>query len=101
MTEYDPEVIRKFADRLYSRAATIEVMYTILGALVGGGIGFAANYSLRSSQPLIYLLGLLLFGVLGYAAGSARAFLLRLQAQTALCQVQIEQNTHRGQVSEE
>jgi hypothetical protein len=31
--------------------------------------------------------------ILGYAVGSERAFSLRLAAQTALCQAQIERNT--------
>lgn len=95
MAEYDPDVIHKFADRLYSRATSIVVTYTLTGALVGGGFGFTTTYYLSSSQaPIFIVLGLLLLGALGYAIGSERAFLLRLQAQTALCQVQIEQNTH-------
>lgn len=36
---------------------------------------------------------IVLGGVLGYASGQAKAFELRLQAQTALCQVSIERNT--------
>ena len=42
------------------------------------------------------LIGGVLVGVVGFLLGSQRAFLLKLQAQTALCQIQIEQNTSGG-----
>jgi len=39
------------------------------------------------------LLGAILFGLLGFWLGRERAFQLKLQAQTALCQAKIEENT--------
>lgn len=39
MAEYNPNVIRKFADRLCPRAATIVITCTFVGVLVGGGLG--------------------------------------------------------------
>lgn len=47
---------------------------------------------LNAVLPLMGV-GLVLFGLLGWALGRERAFVLKLQAQTALCQTQIELNT--------
>jgi hypothetical protein len=35
----------------------------------------------------------LIAGLLGFAIGKEKAFIAKLQAQTALCQMKIEQNT--------
>ena len=94
MTEYDPKVIQKSADRLYSRAASIVLGYTVLNGLIGAAVGYAAAFYLNPGDSMLYpFVGLVLLGALGYVIGSERAFLLRLQAQTSLCQVKIEQNT--------
>ncbi len=90
-TRFDPTVIQQFADRLYSQARTLVVLYSVLGVLVGS-IG---AYAITRSERLAMIAGGLL-GLLGFAIGQARTFSLRLQAQTALCQVQIEANTRRA-----
>ena len=92
---YDENVILDFADDLYRRSASLVVGHTILGALAGGAAAFLGGFSLHS----VNLMGVgavffaLLGGFLGLAIGRARAFALRLAAQTALCQVRIERNT--------
>lgn len=85
--KYDPSVIRGFADELYRRANTIVIVnaaiFGLVGALVGGvvkGVGVA-------------IIAALVAGGIGYYLGLQKAFLLKLQAQTALCQVKIEENT--------
>jgi len=105
MTEYDPQIIRKFADRLYRRAKTAIVTFTVLGVLVGGltGLGTGlAMFAAGGDDPSIAIGGLIaapigaaILGVLGYVAGREAAFRLKLQAQTALCQIKIEENTRR------
>jgi hypothetical protein len=92
-TKYDPSVIQQFADRLYAQAARIVLVYAVFGftgGAVGGGI--LTNAALDS-----FLIGAVfgggLLGALFAVAAQTRAFALRLQAQTALCQVQIEMNT--------
>ena len=70
----------------------------ILGVLIGGLAGpFVA--SLLPYSPWVRELAWALFAALGalfgIMAGNARANALRLQAQIALCQVQIERNTRR------
>ena len=102
MTKYDPAVIQEFADRLYLRAATIVIFYTFIGIVVGGIGGFLAGAYWKGYDPrLIAVLGLLLMGLFGYAYGRERSFRLRLEAQTALCQVRIEENTRKAASSSE
>ena len=87
-TEYDPRIIGKFADMLYRRADFIVFVWTAIGAVVGAIL-------LRMFAQSGLLVGLLIGGLLGYLEGQARSFLLRLQAQLALCSVHIEINTRQ------
>lgn len=86
---YDPNVIQEFADRLYTKAKSIIRSYTILGVIL---LGFAG---LATQQPKLGLVGAVIGGVIGYIMGKEKAFVYKLQAQTALCQVQIETNTKK------
>jgi hypothetical protein len=87
---YDPNVIRGYANALYRRADFIVLIWTIAGALLG-----AALFSLYD-QKVGPILGLMIGGIVGSFEGQSRSFLLRLQAQLALCQVQIEANTRKA-----
>jgi len=87
MVSYDPAVIRNFAQTLYDRAATIMFVYTAIGVAIGGTVG-----KLAFGNTGMFILAAFAGGI-GYFIGSQRAFMLKLQAQTALCQVQIERNT--------
>lgn len=90
MVQYDSKIIYKFATRLYRSAQQTIAVFTILGILIGA----VAGYSL--GRDVGALVGAVIVGVLGYLIGSQRAFQLKLQAQLALCQVKIEENTrHR------
>ena len=116
MTTYDPKVIYKFATRLYSRAQVLVLVYTLAGALVGAGMGkIYAGYTELSATPSNILLGAFGLspnasqptpsptnctligamgaGLFGLCIGWNKAFLLKLQAQMALCQAKIEENT--------
>ena len=90
-TEYNPELIQKLADKLYSQANTTVALATLLGLIVGGFGGFSASQEFGVAA----IIGLVLGGVIGYLIGQSRAFMLRVQAQVALCQRQIEYNTRR------
>lgn len=92
MATYDAKVLYEFADRLYSRAAQVIATSTIIGALVGGGAGYFVNREL----DLYVAIGAVLAGLIGYSVGTEKAFQLKLQAQTALCQVKIEENTRKS-----
>lgn len=97
MIEYESKLIHEFAERLYKRAKDTEITYTVGGLVLGLLVGGFGDY-LRFGSTVIkvdYLAvaGVVAGAVLGYLAGVAKAFELRLQAQTALCQVKIEENT--------
>lgn len=119
MTTYDPKVIYRYANGLYGRAQMLVLVYTLVGVLIGGGLGkaYSTVKDLTSSTPSLTnvlgsafgapppppppsssssstLLGILAFGLLGFWIGSNKAFVLKLQAQTALCQAKIEENTN-------
>lgn len=90
MASYDPKIIQTFADGLYSRATTVVVVSVLFFAVVGGIGGY---FLFHGSGAAI----LLAFGAaVGYYLGNQRAFLLKFQAQMALCQVAIERNTRAG-----
>jgi hypothetical protein len=111
MAVFDPRVIQKFADWLYRRALLVMIASTVLGVLSGGVLGLVvcldaigpalARDGSEAAGGLVVglvggLLGAVLFGLGGFLVGWKRAFRLRLQAQVALCQLKIEENTRRG-----
>lgn len=87
MVEYNATIIREYADKLYKQANTAIIVSTVFGVLIGGFIFFILD------EPVYAIFGALIFGGVGYFFGQSRAFQLQLQAQTALCQVKIEENT--------
>jgi ABC-type phosphate/phosphonate transport system permease subunit len=110
MVAYDPEIIQKFVNRLYRRASTVVITSTIGGVVGGGLLGFVLgllfdqgsarlpnHFSLDAlgTEVIAGLIGALIFGLLAFLAGRERAFLLKLQAQAALCQAKIEENTRK------
>jgi hypothetical protein len=97
MAEYDAQIIQKFADRLYRRARTVTVLTTIVFILIGGSGGVIANVPFGGGEPSIIgaAVGAVLLGAVGFMLGREGAFRLKLQAQTALCQMKIEENTRR------
>jgi sulfite exporter TauE/SafE len=95
MVAYDSKVFYDFADRLYKRASRIVLSYAVVGAVLGfviGG-GGAAAADARDSAIVVGIIVAVLFGAAGFSMGQEKAFTLRLQAQTALCQAKIEENT--------
>jgi hypothetical protein len=101
MTAYDSQLIYEFADRLYRQAGGIIITYTLVFAVIGGVAGlfysnrssYATGMSSGNTPAVVLAIGL---GALGYYVGVQKAFALKLQAQTALCQVKIEENTRRS-----
>ena len=101
MKEYDPKILRSHADRLYAKASATVWRYVLLGIVLGALAGYTPMIAwyLRGGQEqppgvegfiiFMALLGAVVFG----AIGANRAFKYKLQAQTVLCQVQIENNT--------
>jgi hypothetical protein len=100
LPDYDPGIIEAFAERLYDKAAGFVRGSVVVGAALGAGFGAVPLTSLGASWPVpstfgfaTMLVGAVAGAVLGYGIGDARAFSYKLQAQSALCQLQIERNT--------
>lgn len=90
--EYDKKILLEFADRLYKRARSIVVFYSIVGAFVGLILGAWVGVVVK--HPVMILVCFILGIVFGFVFGTNKAFQLKLQAQLTMCQVQIEENTH-------
>ena len=92
---YDENVIVTFAERLYSRAASMIAAYALFGAIVGALAGVTIAIATRTPElmKVIAVMIGVVAAVIGGMVGGERAFALRLLAQQALCQVQIERNT--------
>ena len=93
---YDSKIIEEFAARLYIKASQVVRNYTLLGAIAGFILGIVIAISWANNVLVVLsIIGAIsiIGGALGRYWSTGRAFQLRLQAQTALCQVQIEKNT--------
>lgn len=90
MVAYDPTVVQEFANRLYREARSVQVVWPLLGFLAG--FILVGSMASRTDATAVLLVGGV-GAILGYAASRSRAFVLRLEAQKALCQVRIEENT--------
>lgn len=71
MVSYDPEVLYEFANRLYRRANQIIAVAVVIGLLVGGVAGYAAEATVGT----ITIVGVVLGGAIGYVWGTQRAFI--------------------------
>lgn len=96
MVQYDPSIIQKAAENLYLQARRVLVIGALFGFIVGAlvpivvSIGVSGGRGLRTPETLIAgTVGLLI----GFVLAQGRAFSLKLQAQVALCQAEIEKNT--------
>ena len=92
MINYDPAVIQTFAEKLYKKANSIIVTYTLIGLILGGVGGYYLSEAAGGGMSTIAIVAVVA-ALIGFAIGREKAFLLKLQAQTSLCQVKIEQNT--------
>lgn len=96
---YNPEIIERFASKLYERADNIVWRWGCIGMF----LGLLAAWQITTANggmPPPFRIGVtavfVIIGLLvGRSIGTDRAFHLWLQAQTALCQVAIERNTRR------
>lgn len=87
---YDKKIIQEFAEKLYAQAELAVVLYTVVGGLFG-----TAGSKIISGHNLIVVIGAVAGAIIGFALGRERALALKVQAQTALCQMQIEENTRK------
>jgi hypothetical protein len=93
--QYESNIIRAHAEALYDQARGIVFMSGLIGFILGG-IGGAMLDGAMNGGPMGKIVLALLVMYIGIRHGRGRAFVLQLQAQTALCQVAIEANTRRA-----
>lgn len=87
---YNPSIIRSFANELYKQSSIIVLQHTISGVIVGSILGLIISSMLQIIVLPLAVIGGIVGGFLGSILGNAKAFMLKLQAQLALCQVEIE-----------
>jgi hypothetical protein len=94
---YDPKIIERFADQLLRKADTVRVGCAVGGGIFGVFVGAVPLTPLRSvwGVPASFgvatiIVGALLGILIGYVVGEGRAFRYRVQAQSAIFQLEIE-----------
>jgi hypothetical protein len=94
LPEFDPAFIERFVENTYRKATAVFLGSVVAGVMIGAVFGATPLTSLGASWPIprafgfaTTLGGALLGGVVGYLIGDTRAFLARLQGQTALAQI--------------
>jgi len=87
--QYDPAALQEMAETLYRRGRMVLIFWPLFGAMIGGYVGYGFG-SIAGAG-----IGAAAGTLLGYMFGSLRSMSSKLQAQTALCQKQIEANTSK------
>jgi predicted lipid-binding transport protein (Tim44 family) len=96
-TGYDPKIIERFAEQLLRKADTVRVGCAVGGGIFGVFVGAVPLTPLRSVWGIpagfgvaTIIVGALLGILIGYVIGEGRAFRYRVQAQSAIFQLEIE-----------
>jgi hypothetical protein len=96
-TGYDPKIIERFADQLLRKADTVRVGCAVGGGIFGVFVGAVPLTPLKSLWGVpagfgvaTIIVGALLGILVGYVIGEGRAFRYRVQAQSAIFQLEIE-----------
>ncbi len=94
LPDFDVRMIERYVENTYRRAATVFLGSVVAGVTIGAVFGAIPLTSLGASWPIpgmfgfaTTIFGATLGGVVGYLIGDTRAFLARLQGQTALAQI--------------
>jgi F0F1-type ATP synthase assembly protein I len=92
---YDPEALQALADKLQAQASFAVLSGVVAGVFTGCLFGYAATLIFLPPISLV-VPGLIMGGILGFPIGRRKAQALGLQAQVAVCQIQIERNTREN-----
>jgi hypothetical protein len=95
LPEFDPGIIERYVENTYRKANAVFLGSVVAGVMIGAVFGATPLTSLGASWPIprafgfaTMLVGAIVGGVIGYLIGDTRAFLARLQGQTALAQIE-------------
>jgi hypothetical protein len=95
--DYDPKIIERFADQLLRKADTVRVGCAVGGGIFGVFVGAVPLTPLKSVWGLpagfgvaTIIVGALVGILIGWVIGEGRAFRFRVQAQSAIFQLEIE-----------
>ncbi|MGB2953673.1 MAG: hypothetical protein WBB74_09845 [Gaiellaceae bacterium] len=101
--DYDPKIIERFADQLLRKADSVRVGAAVTGGVLGvvfGAVPLTPAHSIWPVPPgygvATTLLGALVGILIGWVIGEGRAFRYRVQAQTAIFQLEIERRVKEG-----
>lgn len=98
MAQYDPKIIQDHADQLYAQADKAPWLTAYAAGLVGLVTGLGSGMGLDIGMFGGFVFGgvlAVLAGGAGYGVGRSQATRMRVAAQTALCQVAIEQSVSK------
>lgn len=90
---YDERGIERFAQNLYLRAQALEVGFPIVNAIVGLIVGALIGGPFGTSAARVAAGCAGAGALLGWMVSQGPVSVMRFQAQTVLCQLQIERNT--------
>jgi hypothetical protein len=100
---YDPKIIERFADQLLRKADSVRVGAAVVGGVLGVILGAIPLTPAHAIWPIpqtygvaTTLLGALVGILIGWVIGEGRAFRYRVQAQTAIFQLEIERRVKEG-----
>src|SRR4051812_21523752 len=94
---YDPKIIERFAEQLLRKADNVRVGCAVGGGIFGVFVGAVPLTPLKSVWGVppgfglaTIIIGAMLGVLVGYVIGEGRAFRFRVQAQSAIFQLEIE-----------
>ena len=94
---YDPKIIERFAEQLLRKADNVRVGCAVGGGVFGVFVGAVPLTPLKSVWGLpagfgvaTIIVGALVGVLIGWVVGEGRAFRYRVQAQSAIFQLEIE-----------
>ena len=95
MEDLHEGIVEQYAGHLLKRASSLVVSFTVVGVVAGAALGSAPGFLSHSLIPggtkyFAVLLGAVAGGFFARSVGDRRALGLRLQAQMALRQLQLE-----------
>lgn len=96
MVKYDSGVLQEYVDQLYSKARWIALKCALGGAVIGGIAAIPLLRFMGNAAELDWVIFAGVGALIGFSIGRAKGFKYRLEAQTLLCQMQIECNTRKG-----